>query len=247
MTEINENMRGIILAGGKGTRLLPLTKVTNKHLIPVGNKPMIEYPLETLIKIGIKDICVVTGIEHAGAIFSYLGSGSNYGVNFTYKIQDEAKGIAHALALAEDFAHAKKTAVILADNIFLYNFRQEAEEFLREKYSAMLFLKEVDDAKRFGVATVDLTARKIIAIEEKPQNPQSKLAVTGLYFYDNTVFDKIKPLALSKRGELEITDVNNSYVLKGNTSYQIILNWFDAGTHESREIAEEHIRRFNLK
>ena len=120
---LEENMRGVILAGGKGTRLLPLTKVTNKHLIPVGDKPMIEYPLETLTRIGIKDICVVTGVEHAGAVFSYLGSGKDYGVNFTYKIQDESGGIAQALALAEDFSHGKKLAVILADNIFLYNFR----------------------------------------------------------------------------------------------------------------------------
>jgi glucose-1-phosphate thymidylyltransferase len=242
---IQNNMRGVILAGGKGTRLLPLTKVTNKHLVPVGNKPMIEYPLETLTLIGIKDILIVTGVEHMGQIADYLEDGSSYGLEFTYRVQKKAGGIAQALSLAEDFSRGKKLAVILGDNIFGYSFREEAMRFLTNDYGAMLFLKEVEDAQRFGVATIDKQRKQIISIEEKPEQPKSNLAVTGLYFYDSTVFDKIRQLKPSARGELEITDVNTKYVQEGRTTYQILLNWFDAGTHESRELAEEFVRQWS--
>lgn len=244
---IQQNMRGVILAGGKGTRLDLLTRVVNKHLIAVADKPMIEYPLNTLKQIGLTEICIVTGVDHFGMIAEYLGSGKRYGVNFTYKVQDEAGGIAQALSLAEDFSHGKKLAVILGDNIFGYNLQEEAEKFIKENYGAMLFLKEVDDPQRFGVAAIDSTQKKIINIEEKPKQPKSNLAVTGLYFYDSTVFDKIRPLKASQRGELEITDVNTQYVQEGRTAYEILLNWFDAGTHESRELAEEFIRQMPKK
>ena len=242
---IRENMRGVILAGGTGTRLMPLTRTINKHLLPVNNKPMIEYPLQTLIDIGIKDILVVTGVDHFGMIAEHLRSGKDYDAEFTYKVQDKAGGIAEALSLAEDFSQEKKLAVILGDNIFGTNFKPEAIDFIQKNYGAMFFLKEVDDPERFGVATIDEANKKIVKIVEKPAQPESKLAVTGLYFYDNTVFDRIRPLQPSKRGELEISHVNESYVKEGNIHHHILLNWFEAGTHEGRENAEEHLRRYN--
>lgn len=239
---VEENMRGVILAGGKGTRLLPLTKVVNKHLVAVGNCAMIEYPVETLKLMGIKDILIVTGVEHIGQIADYLQDGSDYGVRFSYKVQKEAGGIAQALALAEDFAQGKRLAVILGDNIFHRNFRKEAVEFITNRNAAMLFLKEVENAQRFGVATVDAQKKRIIEIIEKPKEPKSKLAVSGLYLYDHTVFDRIRPLKPSGRGEFEITDVNMSYVLEGNVCYQLLNHWYDAGTHESRQRVEEFLR-----
>lgn len=238
---IETNIKGIILAGGKGTRLLPLTKVTNKHLVPVCNKPMIEYPLQTLKQMGIKDILVVTGVEHIGQIADYLEDGSSYGVKFTYKVQKEAGGIAQALSLAEDFASGKKIAVILGDNIFTHDFRGEATEFITNNHGAMLFLKEVPDPKRFGVATIDAENKIITEIIEKPKEPKTNLAVTGLYFYDETVFRRM-PKNPSVRGEFEITDVNMNYVKDGNTAYKIIKEWFDAGTHESRDKVEKYLR-----
>ena len=225
-------MKGIILAGGTATRLLPLTKVTNKHLLPVYDKPMIYYPLNTLSKAGIKDILIISGPGHAGHFLNLLGSGKEFGLNLTYEIQEEAGGIAQALGLSEDFADEEKIAVILGDNIYIDNFTSAINDFSKTSEGAMVFLKEVDDPERFGVATIE--GDKILKIEEKPKNPKSKFAVTGLYLYDNSVFEIIKTLKPSDRGELEITDVNNHFIEKGNMKFAIVKNeWTDAGTFDS--------------
>lgn len=219
-------MKGVILAGGYGTRLQPLTKLTNKHLLPIGDRFMIHYPLQTLMDAGIKDIMIITGKESCGDFMKLLGSGKEFGCKFTYKIQEEANGIAGALSLAEDFANKEAVAVILGDNIF------EDKIEIDFKDGAMLFLKEVKDANRFGVA--EIKDDRIINIEEKPPKPKTNYAVTGLYVYDSKVFDFIRTLKPSKRGELEITDVNNHYVRNGEMRFSILKGyWTDAGTHES--------------
>jgi glucose-1-phosphate thymidylyltransferase len=222
-------MKGVILAGGTGSRLYPLTKVTNKHLLPVYDKPMIYYPMETLINAGIKDIMIVSGKGHAGHFLELLGSGVDHGVHFTYEIQEKAGGIAQALSLAEDFVDGDSVTVILGDNIFQDNIKEDVTNF---NGGAKIFLKEVPDAHRFGVA--ELKGKKVIGIEEKPKNPKSNFAVTGLYIYDSDVFDAIKTLKPSGRGELEITDVNNYYINKGEMEYGMLEGfWSDAGTFES--------------
>lgn len=222
-------MKGIILAGGNGRRLNPITDVTNKHLLPVYDKPMIFYPLNTLLQTGIKDILIVTGKEYAGGFLKILGSGRKFGCRFTFEVQEEAGGIAHALLLAEEFVEESDCAVILGDNIYEDNFAAEINHF---NSGAHVFLKEMADAKRFGVA--EIKGNKLISIEEKPAEPKSNLAVTGFYIYDNEVFKIIKTLKPSGRGELEITDVNNFYVKKGKMSYSVLNgNWTDAGTFES--------------
>lgn len=222
-------MKGIILAGGNGRRLNPITDVTNKHLLPVYDKPMICLPLNTLLQTGIKDILIVTGKEYAGGFLKILGSGRKFGCRFTFEVQEEAGGIAHALALAEEFVDGSDCAVILGDNIYEDNFAAEINHFHSGSH---VFLKEIPDANRFGVA--EIKGNKIISIEEKPENPKSNLAVTGFYIYDGEVFKIIKTLKPSGRGELEITDVNNFYVKKGKMSYSILNgNWTDAGTFES--------------
>ncbi len=222
-------MKGIILAGGTGSRLYPLTKVTNKHLLPVYDKPMIYYPLQTLIDAGLDDIMIVSGRGHAGHFLELLGSGVDFGVHLTYEIQEEAGGIAQALGLARGFADDDCVAVILGDNIFLDDVSNAVKSF---KSGAHLFLKSVPDANRFGVAEVK--GNRIISIEEKPAAPKSNYAVTGLYLYDNDVFDIISTLKPSGRGELEITDVNNEYARRDEISYSIINGyWSDAGTFES--------------
>jgi glucose-1-phosphate thymidylyltransferase len=222
-------MKGVILAGGTGSRMYPLTKVTNKHLLPVYDKPMICYPMETLISAGITDIMIVSGRGHAGHFLELLGSGADYGVHFTYEIQEKAGGIAQALSLAEDFAERDNVTVILGDNIFQDNIINDIRNF---KSGAKIFLKEVTDARRFGVA--ELKGKKVIGIEEKPREPKSNLAVTGLYIYDSDVFDAIKTLKPSGRGELEITDVNNYYITQGVMEYSVLKGfWSDAGTFES--------------
>lgn len=224
-------MKGIILAGGTGTRLSPITKVTNKHLLPVYNKPMIYYPMQTLLDGGIHDILIVTGPEHAGHFLRLLGSGRKFGCRFTYELQDEAGGIAQALGLAEDFAAGENVAVILGDNIFEDKFAHAIAEFEGKK-GARLFLKEVDDANRFGVA--ELNGQEVIGIEEKPAAPKSRYAVTGLYLYDRDVFRVIPTLKPSGRGELEITDVNNYYVKAGTLKADFVKgDWTDSGTFES--------------
>lgn len=222
-------MKGIILAGGTGSRLYPLTKVTNKHLLPVYNKPMIYYPLQTLLDVGITDIMIVSGRGHAGHFLELLGSGSEFNAHFRYEIQDEAGGIAQALGLAEDFADDDNVAVILGDNIFQDNVRDAIQSF---ESGARIFLKEVPDASRFGVA--DIKGDSIVSIEEKPANPKSNYAVTGLYLYDHDVFNIISMLKPSGRGELEITDVNNEYIRQGKMSYSVLEGfWSDAGTFDS--------------
>lgn len=222
-------MKGVILAGGTGSRLMPCTKVTNKHLLPVYNKPMIYYPLQTMIDAGIKDILIVSGPGHAGHFLNLLGSGKDFGVRLKFEVQDEAGGIAQALGLAEDFSDKEPVTVILGDNIFEDSIKKDIQSFKR---GAKIFLKEVNDPNRFGVAEVK--GRKVISIEEKPKKPKSNLAVTGIYIYDSDVFKIIKTLKPSGRGELEITDVNNAYLKKGRIEAAFLKGfWSDAGTFDS--------------
>jgi len=234
-------MKGVILAGGTGSRLYPLTKVTNKHLLPVYDKPMIYYPIRTLVNAGIKEIMIVSGKGHAGHFLELLGSGSELGVRLTYEIQDEAGGIAQALGLAEDFADNGPITMILGDNIFQDNIQESVKYFTS---GARIFLKEVPDAHRFGVA--EIGGDRIVSIEEKPIVPKSNLAVTGLYIYDSRVFKIIHNLKPSGRGELEITDVNNAYVKMGEMEYSVLNGfWSDAGTFESLFRASELVKNLN--
>ena len=226
-------MKGIILAGGLGMRLSPLTKITNKHLLPLYDKPMIYYPLRTLINAGIDDILIVTGGNNAGDFLRLLGNGKEFGlkhINYTY--QEGEGGIAEALGLAEFFADEEKACVILGDNIIEKNITGAVEAFKKQKKGAKILLKEVPDPQRFGVP--ELKGDQIVRIEEKPANPKSKYAVTGIYMYDHSVFDLIRPLKPSQRGELEITDVNNAYIEQGTMTYDILDGWWsDAGTFDS--------------
>jgi glucose-1-phosphate thymidylyltransferase len=236
------NLRGVVLAGGTGSRLRPLTKVTNKHLLPVGQKPMIYYPIEKLIGIGVEEILIVTGVEHMGDVVALLGSGKEFGCRFTYKVQDEAGGIAQALGLAENFANQQSLAVILGDNIFQANLREHAMRFLAQGQGARLLLKEVSDPMRFGVA--EIRDGMVVGIEEKPRQPKSNYAIIGVYFYDSSVFDVIRTLKPSRRGELEITDVNNAYIQKKQLAYDRLDGWWtDAGTFESLTRAGEMVGR----
>jgi len=222
-------MKGVILAGGTGSRLLPLTKVTNKHLLPVYDRPMIFYPLQKLIDAGIEEIMIVSGRGHAGHFLALLGSGAAFGVRLTYEIQDGAGGIAQALGLARKWAQGDSIAVILGDNIFEDDFREKITSFTS---GGRIFLKEVPDANRFGVAQVE--GDRVIGIEEKPKEPKSNLAVTGLYLYDSAVFEIISTLKPSARGELEITDVNNAYIARGAMGFSVLEGfWSDAGTFDS--------------
>mgnify|MGYP003677920085 FL=1 len=228
-----KRLKGVILAGGTGSRLYPLTQVTNKHLLPVYDKPMIYYPLETLKKMGCKDIMIVSGREHCGEILNLLGSGRDMGIRLSYEIQDDAGGIAQALSLCERFVGTSNVAVCLGDNIFDDDITAyDLEDF---GGGARIFLKEVHDPERFGVATIRKGGScEVISIEEKPKEPKSNLCVTGLYVYDNKVFNYIKNLTPSDRGELEITDVNNFYVKDRLMSCHFLLSWWsDAGTFES--------------
>jgi glucose-1-phosphate thymidylyltransferase len=226
-------MKGVILAGGLGTRLYPLTKVTNKHLLPVYDKPMIYYPVQSLINAGIDDILIVTGGNNAGDFLKLLGNGKEFGlrhINYTY--QEGEGGIAEALGLAEFFASGEKICVILGDNIIEKNIRRAVEDFRRQKEGAKILLKEVPDPQRFGVAEVD--GDRITRIEEKPKEPRSAYAVVGIYLFDQEVFNFIRTLKPSGRGELEITDVNNRYIEKGLMTLDILEGWWtDAGTFES--------------
>ncbi len=226
-------MKGIILAGGLGSRLYPLTKVTNKHLLPVYDKPMIYYPIQTLINAGIDDILIVTGGNSAGDFLKLLGNGKEFGlrhINYTY--QEGEGGIAEALRLAEFFAAGERICVVLGDNIIEKNIRRAAEAFRKQKGGAMILLKEVPDPHRFGVA--EMKGDRIVSVEEKPKTPKSNHAVIGIYFYDSAVFDIIKTLKPSGRGELEITDVNNRYIEERLMTYGVLDGWWtDAGTFES--------------
>ena len=226
-------MKGVVLAGGLGSRLSPLTKITNKHLLPVYNQPMIYYPIQTLINAGIDDIMIVTGGNSAGDFLKLLGNGKDFGLkhlNYTY--QEGEGGIADALSLVEHFADDEPICVVLGDNIIENNIRRAAEDFRTQSKGAKILLKQVHDPQRFGVPELD--GEKVLQIEEKPSNPKSDLAVIGIYFYDNTVFDIIKTLVPSGRGELEITDVNNHYINRGEMTWNELDGWWtDAGTFES--------------
>ncbi len=235
------NLRGVILAGGKGTRLGELTKVTNKHLLPVGPLPMVYYPLKKLTGAGIRDILLVSGTEHMGDFVELFGSGREYGCNLTYRVQDEAGGIAQALGLAELFCTNASCIVILGDNIFydpLHSFIDEAHRF---PHNARVMLKEVHDPQRYGVA--ELKDGKVISLEEKPKQPRSNYAVAGIYLYPPDVFSIIKTLKPSGRGELEITDVNRAYLERGQMNYGLLENyWTDAGTLDSLGYANQLVR-----
>lgn len=226
-------MKGVVLAGGLGTRLYPLTKVTNKHLLPVYKKPMIYYPIQTLVDAGIKDILIVTGGNSAGDFLKLLGNGREFGLkhlNYTY--QEGEGGIAEALSLAQHFAGNGKFVVILGDNIIEGSIKEEVKIFAKQKEGARILLKEVDNPQRFGVA--EIKGDRIIKIIEKPKDPPSNLAVTGIYMYDSYAFEIIKTLKPSGRGELEITDVNNEYIQKGMLTFGTLKGWWtDAGTFDS--------------
>lgn len=231
-------MKAIILAGGTGSRLFPLTKVTNKHLLPVGKYPMIFHSIYKLKQAKLTDILVVTGKEHMGDVVSLLGSGSEIGVSFTYKVQDEAGGIAQALGLAEQFVGSDQMVVILGDNVFADDITPYADNFKNQKTGAKILIQKVPDPTRFGVP--ELQGNRIVSIEEKPQQPKSDYAVTGIYMYDHRVFEIIRTLKPSARGELEITDVNNAYIERRELTYDVLQGWWtDAGTHASLARANE--------
>jgi len=236
-------MKGVILAGGLGKRLYPLTKITNKHLLPVYDKPMIFYPLQTLINAGIDDILIVTGGNHAGDFLRLLGNGRDFGlkhINYTY--QEGEGGIADALSLAEHFSEYDKMVVILGDNVIEGNIIKAVKDFREQKEGAKILLKEVPDPERFGVP--EIVDGKIVRIEEKPKNPKSNFAVIGIYMYDGKVFDIIQTLTPSARGELEITDVSNAYIKEGRMTYDVIEGWWsDAGTFDSLLRASELVAK----
>lgn len=229
-------MKGVILAGGKGTRLYPLTKATNKHLLPVGREPMVFHPIRQMVGAGIDDILVVTSVDHMGEMVNCLGSGVDLGCSLTYKVQDGALGIANALSLAEGFAAGGPICVILGDNIFQRSVASIAASFRAQEKGARVVLKSVHDPERYGVAALD--EQHIIEIEEKPKAPKTSFAVVGLYFYDDQVFDIIRGIKPSARGEYEITSVNNEYIARRQLRYDVYDGeWTDAGTFESLQEA----------
>ncbi len=241
---INMIKKGVILAGGTGSRLAPMTKVTNKHLLPVYNKPMVFFPIETLKKSGITEVLIITGTESAGDFMKILGSGEEMGMHFTFRVQDGSAGIADALRLAENFAGNDDLAVILGDNIYEDDFSTEISEFVG---GAHVFLKEVLDPTRFGVATLS-DSGEVTKIIEKPENPETGFAVTGLYLYDNSIFKKISGLSPSERGEYEISDVNQMYIDEKKMRASILQKgWNDAGTHESLFYAGQLAREIENK
>lgn len=223
-------MKGVILAGGNATRLRPLTWVTNKHLLPIYNKPMIFYPVEAMTKAGIKDVLIITGPHHSGAFINLLRSGKDFGVNLSYEIQEEAGGIAQAINLAQDFADNEKILVILGDNIFDQSLKKDVDEFNKQEKGAVVYGKNMaTKSKQYGV--IEVKDGKVISIEEKPQKPKSQIGQTGIYMYDSRVFDFINAQKPSKRGELEVTDLNNNYVKEGTMTCKILTGWWvDAGT-----------------
>lgn len=238
-------MKGIILAGGTGSRMLPLTKVTNKHLLPVGKYPMIYYPIAKMKQAGIKEIMIITGREHMGAVVNLLGSGQDFGMELTYRIQDRPGGIAEALGLCKNFVGEDRCVVILADNIFHDSISDFVQKFETQDKGARIIVQKVSDPKRFGVAEFD--GDRIIGIEEKPNMPKSDFCVTGIYMYDNSVFEAINTLKPSGRGELEITDVNNWYIRNSVLHYDVFENWWtDAGTFESLSTASELAKDMDL-
>jgi glucose-1-phosphate thymidylyltransferase len=236
-------MKGIVLAGGLGTRLLPLTKVTNKHLLPVYDRPMIYYPIQTLVNAGIREILLVTGGNSAGDFLKLLGNGKEFGLrHLDYTYQEGEGGIADALRLAEYFADGEPVCVVLGDNIIEGNIVKAAQAFQDQKVGAKILLKQVEDPQRFGVPVLD--GNRVVKIEEKPKQPRSPYAVTGIYFYDARVFSIIKTLKPSGRGELEITDVNNAYIGSGQLTWEILDGWWtDAGTIESLHRANQLVAK----
>ena len=244
---MGDGMKGIVLAGGLGSRLAPLTHITNKHLLPVYDKPMIYYPIKALVKADITDIMIVTGGNSAGDFLKLLGNGQSFGLKDVYYTYQRGEGgIAEALSLCEHFADGEKVIVILGDNIFEDDLLPFVDKFCHQKQGARIFLKEVTDPERFGVP--EIKNGKIVKIEEKPKNPKSRYAVTGIYMYDETVFDIAKTLKPSKRGELEISDVNNCYIKNGNLEYDILSGyWTDAGTFDSLFNASNLVREKSLK
>ncbi len=226
-------MKGVVLAGGTGSRLFPLTKITNKHLLPIYDKPMIYYPIQTLVDAGIEEILIVTGGRNSGDFLRLLANGKEFGLrhlNYTY--QEGEGGIADALSLAEHFIDGEKVCVVLGDNIVEHSIRAAVDDFRKQDKGAKILLKEVSDAERFGVA--EMSGDRIVGIEEKPKKPKSNYAVTGFYMYDGSVFEKVRKLVPSRRGELEITDVNNAYIQEGAMTYGFLNGWWtDAGTFES--------------
>lgn len=236
-------MRGVVLAGGLGTRLLPLTKVTNKHLLPIYDRPMIYYPIQALANAGIEEIMLVTGGNSAGDFLKLLGNGKDFGLKrLNYSYQEGEGGIADALRLAEHFADDEPVCVILGDNIIEGNIARAADSFRQQQQGAKILLKDVKSPQRFGVPILE--GNRVVKIEEKPANPRSSYAVTGMYFYDARVFDIIKTLKPSGRGELEITDVNNAYIADGTLTWDILEGWWtDAGTIESLYLANQLVSR----
>jgi len=233
-----ENLRGVILAGGKGTRLGDLTRVTNKHLLPVGPYPMVYHPLKKMVGAGLREVLLVSGTEHMGDFVELLGSGREHGCNLTYRVQDEAGGIAQALGLAELFCHGVRTLVILGDNIFHDTLNDMIGAAGQRPDHAWIALKQVSDPERYGVA--ELRGQDVIGIEEKPARPRSDFAVAGIYLYPPDVFGVIRTLRPSKRGELEITDVNNHYLSQGRLGSSVLEGyWTDAGTLESLATANQ--------
>ena len=239
-------MKGVILAGGLGTRLYPLTKVTNKHLLPVYNKPMIYYPIETMVRAGIRDLLLVTGGNDAGHFLRLLGNGKGFGLqHISYAYQEGEGGIADALGLAEHFCDGDQLCVILGDNIIERDIAKAANDFRQQASGAKLLLKEIPDPERFGVPVFE--GSRIIRIEEKPKQPRSNYAVTGIYFYDATVFEIVRTLKPSSRGELEITDVNNAYIERGDMTWEVLEGWWtDAGTIDSLLLAGQLVGKASL-
>lgn len=224
-------MRGVVLAGGQATRLRPLTWVTNKHLLPIYNKPMIFYPLESMARAGIKEVLIITGSNHVGSFINLLHSVKDFGLKISYEIQEQAGGIAQGISLAQDFANEEEILVILGDNIFKDSLKPAVESFLRERNGSKVFAKEMPTkCRQYGVIEIDKKGR-VLSIEEKPEHPKSNLAQTGIYLYDKRVFKFIKRLKPSARGELEVTDLNNFYVKEGTMTCEILKSWWiDAGT-----------------
>jgi len=237
---VSKDLKGVILAGGTGSRLFPLTRVTNKHLLPVGRKPMILHCVDKLVGANVRDIMVITGPEHMGAIVTLLGSGKDYGCRFTYRVQDEAGGIAQALGLCAEFVGSDHCCVILGDNMFTAPLDPYVQRFREVEHGAMILLKAVPDPGRYGVAQLSADRKLIVNIEEKPKQPKSDLAVTGIYFYDAKVFEIVRTLKPSARGELEITDVNNEYIRRKSLHWdELPGEWTDAGTFPSYLRANE--------
>lgn len=236
-------MKGVIVAGGNGTRLRPLTEVINKHLLPVGKLPMIDYPIQKLREAGVKDILIVLGKQSAGLYLDYIGSGDKYGLRIAFRVQEEAGGIAQALSLAECFiAPREKFVVLLGDNLFGDSLVPFINEYRMQESGAKVLLKEMDDPRRYGVPIFE--HGRIASIEEKPAFPRSAFCVTGIYMYDSEVFEAIRTIQPSARGELEITDINNVYAAKGLLTYNILQDWWiDAGTHQSLYTAAQYLMR----